>query len=58
MITSFLTSNHETQKPEHIHGNGNPGPDLRQAQQSGGVKPVNGIPTFPLINGSQKWMTI
>jgi len=55
MITSPLTSNHETQKPEHIHGNGNPGPYLIQAQKSGGVKPVNGIPTFPLlINGSQK----
>jgi hypothetical protein len=26
---------------------GNPGPGLEQTQACGGVKPVNGIPTFP-----------
>ena len=26
---------------------GNPGPGVEQAQQCGGIQPVNGIPTLP-----------
>jgi hypothetical protein len=38
--------NEHPKKPRHINV-GNPGPGLRQAQNCGGVKPFNGIPTLP-----------
>ena len=45
-LSSELT---ELKKKTTTNEFGNPGPGLGQAQICGGVKPVNGITTFPLM---------
>jgi hypothetical protein len=43
LILTYLTEHKKTM----TYDVGNPGPGLGQAQQCGGVKTVNGIPTLP-----------
>jgi hypothetical protein len=50
---------HSNNKNPTTYGIGNPGPGFGQAQTSGRVKPVNGIPTFLSLEiGSQKAIQI
>jgi hypothetical protein len=46
---SPVTVTHGTQRKTTTYTVGNPDPGLGQAQKYGGVKPVNGIPTHPLL---------
>jgi hypothetical protein len=47
MLIVHKHQQNEQQKKTTTYGN--PGPDLRQTQKSGSVKPVNGIPTLCLL---------
>ena len=53
---SLLISNPWTKNKTTTYEVGNPGPGLGQAQQCGGVKPVNGIITLLLVVFCRKYL--
>jgi len=56
--TLHRTLNNWTHQKTTTYGVRNPGRGLRQAHNCGGVEPIYGIPTLPLITGFPTTMQI